>query len=84
MFSILLAVIPAILIRWVFLKKQLSIGIAIIYSIVIWIIIGATLYYYLEVRSTGLSGFAAIASYFILRTKTKEVKKESESSNDKK
>lgn len=83
MLSVLLSVVPAILIRWIFLKKQLSIEFAIIYSIAIWIIIGAILYYYFETKNLGLSGFAAVASFFILRTKSQDEKKENEVSNDK-
>lgn len=83
MISILLAVIPAILIRCVIFKKQLSIVFAIIYSIAIWIFVGAVLYYYMEVKNTGLSGFTGVASFFILRAKSQDEKKENEVSNDK-
>lgn len=83
MISVLLSVVPAILIRWVILKRQFSIEFAIIYSIAIWIIIGAILYYYLETKNLGLSGFAAVASFFILRAKSQDVANEKEVENDK-
>ncbi|MCC7093428.1 MAG: hypothetical protein IT277_04485 [Ignavibacteriaceae bacterium] len=82
MLSVLLGVVPAILIRWVFVKKQISMGISIIYTVAILIIIAAILHY-MEVKSMTLAGAVAAASFFILRAKSQDVKKENEVRNDK-
>ena len=82
MLSVLLGVVPAILIRWVFVKKQISMGISISYTAAILIIITAILHY-MEVKSMTLAGAVAATSFFILRVKSQDVKKESETSNDK-